>query len=129
MCNGSNVGYVIIFLTDDRGHQLMNLLVGFISSFLSAATVPGCALRVISLRTKSTIITFSAISLGLFRSSSLIRSSSAGVLPRGAVPLMGWEISVSPRFAKKRSGEADIIYSSPALKNVENGVGEISFKS
>src|SRR5690606_41725164 len=52
--------------------------------------------------------------------SSLKRSSSAAVLPRGAVPLMGWEISVSPRFAKKRSGEADIIYSSPALRSEEH---------
>src|SRR4029450_10016694 len=59
------------------------------------ATEPHSHTRPRSLRTRSTIMTFSARSLG--------RKEAAS----GAVPLMGDEATRSPSRRRKRSGEAD----------------------
>ena len=55
------------------------------------------ATRARSLRTRSTIMTFSARSFGLDRSRATIRSSSATVRPRAAVPFIGRMRIRSPR--------------------------------
>jgi hypothetical protein len=52
-------------------------------------TVPVAATRDRSLRSRSTIITFSARSFALDRSAARLRSSAAGVAPRAAVPFIG----------------------------------------
>jgi ABC-type Fe3+ transport system permease subunit len=56
---------------------------------VSTTTLPSSATRLRSLRMRSTIITFSARSLGLFSSSSRSARSACGVAPRGRVPLIG----------------------------------------
>src|SRR5690606_6209198 len=95
-----------------------------ISSSAGVSTVPGSALRVRSFRTRSTTLRFSLTSLGLAASWVFRRSSCLPVLPRGAVPLMGWEIRVLPFLERNRSGEAERMYLSPYLKKHENGVGD-----
>ena len=55
-----------------------------------------------SLRSRSTIITFSARSLGELRSASACAASSFGFTPRGAVPFMGRVSSLASRQSKNR---------------------------
>src|SRR5690606_5287601 len=86
-----------------------------------ALTVPGSALRVRSLRTRSTIMMFSLISLGLETSAFLSASSSPAVLPRGAVPFIGCDNNVRPFLERKRSGDAERMYFCPNLKKHEKG--------
>ena len=71
-------------------------------------TVPGTQTRPRSLRSTSTIITFSAWSLPLARSSRASARSSSRVRPRGRVPLIGSvDTTPSPSIARNGSGEAE----------------------
>ena len=70
------------------------------------STLPTRATRERSLRSRSTIIRFSARSFGLARSCSPCRRSSSGVVPRAAVPFIGRVRSRSPSQSKKSSGLA-----------------------
>ncbi len=76
------------------------------------ATAPGSQTRLRSLRIRSTIIRFSARSLSLASNSAARRASSAGVAPRGRVPLIGRVSTVkappaSASMRTKRSGELE----------------------
>ena len=55
----------------------------------------------------STIITFSARSFSLARSSAACRRSAAAVSPRAAVPFIGRQVTRSPSRRKHSSGEAE----------------------
>ena len=70
-------------------------------------TVPSCATRPRSLRSRSTIIAFSARSFTEPSSRRLISSSSASHRPRGAVPFIGFVAMWRPSIRKNSSGEAD----------------------
>ena len=72
-------------------------------------TVSGLAMRVRSLRTMSTIITFSARFLAQLAKRSACRKSSATVSPRPMVPFIGIELIVSPSRRKKSSGDSETI--------------------
>ena len=86
-------------------------------------TLKGWAMRDKSLRSKSTIMTFSARSLGEARSVAAWAASSAGVSPRAAVPFIGRarmrppsaSLSPSPTScqSKNSSGETDSSCASP----------------
>ena len=86
-------------------------------------TLCGRAMRERSLRSRSTIITFSARSLGDARSAAALAASCAGVAPRGAVPFMGRVRMVPPPpfsasadascQSKNSSGETDSTCSFP----------------
>ena len=73
----------------------------------------GSAMRERSLRSRSTIIRFSARSFGALRRKSDCTASSAGVAPRGAVPFIGRASSRPARQSKNSSGETDRMRSSP----------------
>src|SRR6266545_1648229 len=73
-----------------------------------------------SLRSRSTIITFSAASFSLPRSSSASARSSEGVRPRGRVPLIGRVSTSRPRTRRKRSGLAERMRWSPASRYAPN---------
>mmetsp|Transcript_5216 Transcript_5216/g.19489 ORF Transcript_5216/g.19489 Transcript_5216/m.19489 type:complete len:274 (+) Transcript_5216:349-1170(+) len=75
-------------------------------------TVPSCATRLRSLRSRSTIIRFSALSFSLVRKWAWAASSSTRSRPRGAVPFIGWaassQLALAPgtgRQSKKSSGD------------------------
>ena len=70
-------------------------------------TEPLRATRPMSLRSRSTIIAFSARSFTDPSSPERIDSSSASHRPRGAVPFIGLVTIRSPSIRKKSSGEAD----------------------
>ena len=97
------------------------------SNMGSARTVPGWATCAKSLRTKSTIIRFSARSLGFVAKSSRSSSSSAAVSPRTRVPLIGRD-SIMPAVStrKNRSGDVDMTATSPNRSNAPNGLGLLS---
>ena len=84
-------------------------------------TVCGSAMRERSLRSRSTIITFSARSLGDARRRSAAAASSAGVAPRAAVPFMGRARMLPPAAlacqSKNSSGDTLSTCSSPAVKH------------
>ncbi len=65
------------------------------------------AIRPMSLRIMSTIITFSARFLRECCNQRRFASSSARWRPRAAVPFIGREHNVSPSRVKKSSGEAE----------------------
>ncbi len=77
------------------------------SNTLAHRTVPGRAMRPRSLRSRSTIIAFSARSFTDAVRRSRVASSSASQRPRGAVPFIGRVVSRSPSSRKNSSGEAD----------------------
>jgi hypothetical protein len=81
-------------------------------------TLCGWAMRERSLRSRSTIMTFSARSLGDARRWAAWAASSAGVAPRAAVPFMGRARMRPPPGAscqsKNSSGETDSTCSGPA---------------
>lgn len=85
---------------------------GWVWNRAGTRTLCGSAMRERSLRSRSTIITFSARSLALARSRSACRASSSGVPPRAAVPFMG-RARISPvpcgpaRQSKNSSGETE----------------------
>ncbi len=94
-------------------------------------TVPGTQTRPRSLRSTSTIITFSARSLALVRSSHARSRSSLRSRPRGRVPLIGSE-ATRPSASTERngSGEADrsargrpVSWDGPRSRNAENSDG------
>ncbi len=68
-------------------------------------TLPTSATRDRSLRSRSTIIRFSARSLALVRRCSAAAASVAASGPRGAVPFMGRVVMCSPSQSKNSSGE------------------------
>ncbi len=70
------------------------------------ATLPVSATRATSFRRRSTIMTFSACSLALWRSCRARTSSSRGYRPRRAVPFIGRSRISSPRRSKNSSGLA-----------------------
>ena len=86
------------------------------SNTLDHRTVPGAAIRPRSLRSRSTIIAFSARSFTDAVSRSRIASSSSSQRPRGAVPFIGRVVSRSPSSRKKSSGDADRIRYRPAFR-------------
>ena len=76
-----------------------------------------------SLRSRSTIITFSARSFALPASSAARASSSAGVAPRGRVPLMGRVSTRRPSRRRKRSGDEEATTTSSSFTYAANGAG------
>ena len=76
-------------------------------------TEPGRAMRPRSLRSMSTIMTFSARSFSERTSPSAMALSSPVQRPRGAVPFMGRERTVPPSRSKNISGEAQHTAKSP----------------
>ena len=69
-------------------------------------------------------MTFSARSFSLVSSSRASRASSAGLDPRGRVPLIGRVSIRRPRSSRKRSGLAETTAWSPAPMKPANGAGE-----
>ena len=69
--------------------------------------MPARAIRPRSLRSRSTIIAFSARSLADATSEAPAASSSASQRPRGAVPFIGRVVTRSPSMRKKSSGDAE----------------------
>ncbi len=92
---------------------------GYRSSVKSAGTWtdPTSATRPRSLRTMSTIITFSARSFGERPRSSRARRSSSIVRPRGAVPFIGRVRMQAPARSKNSSGDAEQMTRRPARTN------------
>ena len=93
------------------------------SNSAGTLTLPICAMRPRSLRSKSTIITFSARSLALLRRCSAWAASCAGVVPRAAVPFMGRVRMLPLPWAgwcqsKNNSGETDSSASCPMSKKM-----------
>ncbi|VTU21677.1 hypothetical protein E5CHR_01235 [Variovorax sp. PBL-E5] len=80
-------------------------------------TEKGSAMRDMSLRSKSTIITFSARSLADARNPAAAAASASAVAPRAAVPFIGRASSRRSRQSKKSSGETDSSCSSPLSMN------------
>ena len=79
-------------------------------------TLNGSAMRDKSLRSRSTIITFSARSLADVRRASACAVSSSGVAPRGAVPFMG-RVRMRPACqSKNSSGDTESTCSSPVSR-------------
>ncbi|KAF1052664.1 MAG: hypothetical protein GAK34_01198 [Delftia tsuruhatensis] len=70
-------------------------------------------MRETSVRSRATIVTFSARAVGEERMGWTFASSCAGVAPRGAVPFMGRVRMRSPSQSKNSSGETDSTCSSP----------------
>ena len=90
--------------------------VAYVSVAISRGTrtVPVRHTRPRSLRSRSTIIRFSARVLGSAASASRSRASSSGRSPRGAVPLMGLASATpSPVIRRNRSGEEPATSRSP----------------
>ena len=91
-----------------------------VANSAGTCTLCGSAMRDMSLRSRSTIITFSARSLGAVRRCSACCASCSGVAPRGAVPFMGRASRVPPSGAscqsKNSSGDTDSTCSSPACR-------------
>ena len=91
---------------------------GVVSNNRGTCTLCGRAMRERSLRSRSTIITFSARSLGAVRRRAAWAASSSGVAPRAAVPFMGRaRISPPPGAScqsKNSSGETESTCSPPA---------------
>jgi hypothetical protein len=73
----------------------------------SQRTVPGRDTRPRSLRSRSTIIAFSARSFAEAVSAAAFASSSSNHRPRGAVPFIGRVVTRRPSSARNSSGEAD----------------------
>ena len=73
---------------------------GRTTSSSGTVTVPVTATRPRSLRTRSTIMMFSATSLTDARSAD-------GSACRGSVPLIGLDVTVSPRRRRNSSGDSD----------------------
>ena len=69
-------------------------------------------------------MTCSARSLALRLRAWASASSSAGVAPRGRVPLIGQVSIRSPWIAKKRSGEEDTIPPFGVVTREANGAGD-----
>ena len=84
---------------------------------LGTRTEPYSQTRPRSLRSRSTIMTFSARSFGLASRSRTARRLPPGVRPRGRVPLIG-RVSTSPvgDTCRNRSGDAETIWKSPRSK-------------
>ena len=78
-------------------------------------TDPTSAMRARSLRSRSTIITFSARCLALAVSAARMRPSSSLVVPRRAVPFMGRVVMPSSSQRKKSSGLALAMTCRPGL--------------
>ena len=78
-----------------------------VSNTSAHVTEPSRAMRPTSLRSRSTIIAFSARSFAEPRRRSRLASSSASHRPRGAVPFIGFVTMRSPSRRKKSSGDAD----------------------
>ena len=70
-------------------------------------TVPGTQTRLRSLRTRSTIITFSDRFLADRSSSASCAADSVGSSLRRAVPLIGLDVTVWPDRRRNSSGESD----------------------
>ena len=87
------------------------------------ATEPYRHTRPRSLRSRSTIITFSARSFALARSSAASAASSLGVAPRGRVPLIGRVSILSSRARRNRSGDAETTSAPPSSRSAANGAG------
>lgn len=80
-------------------------------------TVPVRQTRPRSLRSRSTIIRFSARVLASATSASRSWASSCGSAPRGAVPLMGLASATPSRVTRRnRSGEEPTTSRSPNLR-------------
>jgi len=76
------------------------------------------------LRSRSTIIRFSARAFGSDASCSLSKASSAAVLPRGIVPLIGFA-SILPcsSMLRNRSGDAQAMVTFPKSRKAAYGAG------
>src|SRR4030067_220269 len=84
-------------------------------------TLPTRAIFPMSLRTMSTIITFSAWFFSEACSQANQSSSSSRVRPRGAVPFICLEVRRLPSSEKNSSGEAEQIVNRPVL--IQAGYG------
>ena len=88
------------------------------------STLPSAQTRPRSLRTRSTIIRFSARDLSSARSASARYASSAGWAARGAVPLIGFDSTIRSRSTRrKRSGEELSTETSPRRSSAACGAG------
>jgi hypothetical protein len=80
------------------------------------STPPGMAIRPRSLRSRSTIIAFSARSFAEAQSRRATSSSSSSHRPRGAVPFIGRVVIRSSSMRKKSSGEAESTWWRPVSR-------------
>ncbi len=87
----------------------------------STCTDPGTAMRPMSFRSMSVIMTFSARSLGERRSDIAAALSSDVVMPRREVPFIGRHSSRVPESEKNNSGEADTMAKSSKSRNAAYG--------
>ena len=100
---------------------------GYIPKSSSTCTDPISDTFERSFRIRSVIMRFSAFSFSLVASWNLYLASSASFIPLRIVPLIGCVMILFSVFLINRSGEAETIHRSLALKNAENGIGDISF--
>ena len=100
--------------------------VWYVSTCISfgTETLPSSLTAPRSLRSRSTIMRFSARVFSLVASVARIRSSSAAVSPRGAVPLIGFaSIPPSRSMCRKRSGDELRMLMSPNRRKAACGAG------
>ena len=97
--------------------------VGYVSTSnrASTRTEPVSATIPRSLRNRSTIIRFSALSLGLFRNCSTAARSSPAQRPRRAVPFIGRVVMTPSCSEKNSSGEAERMAKRPVSRYAQNG--------
>src|SRR5918998_1360359 len=89
------------------------------------STLPSAQTRPRSLRTRSTIMRFSARDLSSSRNAAARYASSAGGAARGAVPLIGFDSTVRARSTRrKRPGEELSTDTSPRRGGDASRVGE-----
>ena len=93
------------------------------SNRLGTWTLPVRAILPISLRSISTIITFSARFFSELYSQRRWAASSAGVAPRRAVPFIGRALSCPSSSRKNSSGEAEQTALSPRSIQAASGAG------
>ena len=86
-------------------------------------TLSGRQTRARSLRSRSTIITFSARSFSFCSSSAPANRSASGRRIRPRVPLIGRVSTTPPASCKNRSGEALAIWNDWQSKYPANGAG------
>src|SRR5438094_315121 len=121
-----------VVVVDEQDHDLraaikpraLSSVSRYSCSGSESATVPGWHTRDKSLRSRSTIITFSALSLSLSASARASAASCSGPTLRGRVPLMGRVSTRRPASThRKRSGDELTTTTSPNARYAANGAG------
>ena len=93
----------------------------------STCTLPVSATRARSLRSRSTIIRFSARSLTDCCKALAAFSSASGSACRGAVPFIGRVVICGPRLRKNNSGDTERICPMPRSSRAEYAPGWLDF--